>query len=322
VNNQDELASLARWNVSGAELEHAYTRMSAHPRFSDAVRVFASNFLEAGDKDKALGGIFKDAGHYVAAMIAIYLHLTGGLTLPRLKELCVSSGFVSPGRARALLLYLQYLGYVELFPVRAGRHASRYIPSASFLSAWRNQLRAALGGALIVEPAAALILDRLDSAPVFELFAKIHAVGLLEAAPAEDNTARGRAILHRKAGSQIIWSLIVADEANAFPSGKAVSFSIAGAARRFGVSRVHVRRFLDAAAEEGLLRVEKDGGVVFEEFGRGTLALLYAGQLVQILRAAAMTLFEAPEIFTMPAPSPAREHPIAASGTATQLNLA
>jgi len=315
------MASLACWNVPGVDLEQAYARMSAHPRFSEAVRTFASNFLAAGEKDKALASIFKDAGHYVAAMVAIYLHLTGGLTLPRLKELCVSSGFVSPGRARALLLYLQYLGYVELFPVRDGRRASRYIPSASFLNAWRNQLRAALGGALLVEPAAARILDRLDSTPVFERFAKTHAVGLLEAAPAQDNTANARAILHRNAGTQIVWSLIVADEADPFPSGKALPFSVAGAARRFGVSRIHVRRILEAASQEGLLRVESDGRVAFEEFGRSTLALLYAGQLVQILRAAVVTLSEAPELFRQPAPSLSPEHGLVAPGTAAELAL-
>ena len=321
MNNQDELASLFGWNVSGAAPHDAYARMAAHPRFAEAVRTFVSNYLAAGEKDKALDGIFKDAGRYIAAMIAIYLHATGGLTLPRLKELCASSRLVSPGRARAILLYLRYLGYVDLFPVGVGSHAARYMPSANFLSAWRNQLRAALGGAAVIEPAAALVLDRLDSSPVFERFSIYQAEGLIAAARVA-NAAGTLAILHRNGGAQVLWSLIAADETDAFPPNKPVPFSVAGTARRFGVSRAHVRRLIDGAAQQGLLRFETEGSVAFEEHGRSALIYLYAVQLVELLAATAATISAEPNLFAAPAVQQHnREHPPAVSGLSTALTL-
>jgi hypothetical protein len=102
------------WDIDGALAQERSADLMDNPRFADAVRALASNMMAAGAGDKKLDGIFKDAGRYVAAMLAIHLHTSGGLTLPRLKELCKAFGFLSPGRARAMLIYLQYLGYVEL----------------------------------------------------------------------------------------------------------------------------------------------------------------------------------------------------------------
>jgi hypothetical protein len=65
------------------------------------------------EADRLLDGVLKDAGRNVAAKCLAYLHVTGGLTLPRLKALCASTGLVSSGRARMLLIYLQHLGYAR-----------------------------------------------------------------------------------------------------------------------------------------------------------------------------------------------------------------
>ncbi len=294
MDRRDDLAELMRWDIGGGDAERRCAQVAADPRFGDASRALAANFLIVGENDKALDGIFKDAGRYVVALWAIYLHVAGGLTLPRLKDVCASTGLVSPGRARALLIYLRYLGYVEVLPVGRGETA-RYLPTARFRQSWRLHLRAALEAARILEPDAVALLGALHRDDVFEALARIHGENLL----ASTHTARGaegfaaytRVFLHRHAGSQIVWSLMIADE-ETFPPGKPLPFSVNATARRFNVSPVHVRRLLDAAQDEGLLRVCEDGTIVLEERAREAIRFLYAGQFAVLLAVIAETIAE------------------------------
>lgn len=295
MDRRHDVAELVRWDIGGGDAEQRCAQVAADPRFADAARALASNFLAIGENDKALDGIFKDAGRYVVAVWAVYLHVSGGLTLPRLKEVCAASGLVSPGRARALLIYLRYLGYVELLPVEGRGETARYRPTARFLNSWRGHLRAALEAACILEPAVAPLLDNLRRDDVFETLACIHGENLLASAHTTRHmdilAAYFRVFLHRHAGSQIVWTLLTADN-GAFPPQKPLPFSIAAAAHRFGVSRIHVRRLLDAAEDERLLRFGEDGTVVLEEAAREAIRFLYAGQLAVLLAAATETMAE------------------------------
>jgi hypothetical protein len=154
----DERHSLAAWRAAPDAAGARAGELARHPRFP-----------ALGEADKALDGVFKDAGRYMTAMCALHLHLSGGLTLPRLKEACGTSGFLSPGRARAMLHYLRHLGYFA--PV--GETPMRYVPTESFVSAWGAHQRAALEAARIVEPAAGWIADRLHEPAVFESFSRV-----------------------------------------------------------------------------------------------------------------------------------------------------
>src|SRR5262245_44869457 len=80
------------------------------PRFPGAARRLAANLLAASEQDERLGAVFKDAGRYLTALCAAFLDASGGLTQAALKQICGASGYVSPGRARALLGFLAHLG--------------------------------------------------------------------------------------------------------------------------------------------------------------------------------------------------------------------
>src|SRR4051812_48711222 len=83
------------------------------PRFAAAARMLAANLLAASEEDERLGAVFKDGGRYLTALCAAFLDLSGGLTQAALKQICGASGYVSPGRARALIEFLVHLGYLE-----------------------------------------------------------------------------------------------------------------------------------------------------------------------------------------------------------------
>jgi hypothetical protein len=262
--------------------------------FPRAARALAVNMLAMNDADATLGSVFTDAGRYITAMLVGYLHGSGGMTLPRLKDACASSGFLSPGRARTLLQFLRHIGYIELVlqdgRARAGTPET-YRATPRFFTAWRAHARAALLAAAIAEPAIAGLADRLDEPGVFETFLQVQAARLHEGAGTVDQSVPIiRIFLQRYAGTQMLWTLIEAGEDSVFPSAKAIPVSLGAASRRFGVSHIHIRRLLNDAKAEGLLLYEAKGTVTLEENARIAVRYFYAAQLVELIASAHATL--------------------------------
>ena len=281
MENDKDIAALLSWGFADPLPQEGLARVAAHPRAADASRALARNMLET-----PVDALFKDGGHYVAAAWAAYLHGSGDLTLPRLKEAGVASGLLSTGRTRDLLAYLLHLGFIERIEEAASGTPARYALTDTFSAIWRDHLSAALRAACLVEPAAALILERLEQPDVFAAFARTQSGGLLEAATQlVPDHGYVRIFLHRRAGNQVIW-VLVADGAGDFPAREPVAVSIAALARRFHVSRVHIRRMLDDAEREGLVSLSR-GMVTLEDPVCEFLRWHYVGQILMLLIAAA-----------------------------------
>lgn len=285
---------LLSWETCAGAPGEGVVRVLAHPHAGRAARALAANMLASLERDEALARICKDAGRYVAAMAALDLHFDGGLTLPKLKDACFASGFLSRGRARAVLRALQQLQCLEPGAPSGTHGAHRYVPTRRFLDAWCDHLRAALDAACLIEPAAAPVRDRLHDPCTAAVFIRLQCAGLLRGAAdgrSAPMPALMRVIMHHDAGFQLTWHLLGAYAADdEFPPGAAVHLSIAALARRFNVSRVHVRRLLEAATREGVLEVTVSGEVRFAEAVGEEIRFLYAAQLAQLLASAAGTL--------------------------------
>ncbi len=298
---QDDLhqvKGLMRWDTGPEISIEVYARLRAEPLYPQAVRRFAANMLAAGAADLALDGILKDAGRNVAAMCAVYLHLSGGLTLPRLKTLCSGFGLASPGRARALLLYLRYLGYVGAPQAVAKGAPAVYPVSPKLLVTWREHQRAVLDAAAVLEPEIAVLIDQFETPGVFETYAALLAEGFLATVPHFDvNMPYFRIFMHRHAGIQIVHFLLAHAADEAFPPREPIAFSISELAQRFGVSRSHVRRLFDAAEREGLIQRCNDGAVVWAPAGRAALDNVFESQMTRFLATAARTMASRPDLF-------------------------
>lgn len=282
------MVDLLGWDAGGGTSGDRYARLRANPRYPDAVRTFASAMLAQAEGDRALDTVLKDAGRNVAAKCLAYLHVTGGLTLPRLKALCASTGLVSPGRARTLLIHLQHLGYATPSPLREAKAPTRYDPTTRFLDTWRRQMRATLESAAVVEPAVSRVLTRLDAPAVFESYVRSISEAYLEGLRDIDPTDPFfRTFMHSYAGTQIVHGLVVAGK-DAFPPQNPITFHSTETAKRFSVSRLHVRRMMDSAQREGLIRLA-DGALVFTPAGRAAVDHIYATQLIVFLVSAART---------------------------------
>jgi AraC-like DNA-binding protein len=295
--NEDDIASLRRWVFDGEIPEATLSRLLADPRLPTAIRTLAVNGLEASANDKALDGICKDAGRYFTAMLVVYLHASGQLTLPNLKAYCATTKLLSPGRARALLSYLRYLKFIDQVPAELRKGPARYTATAALLTAWRSQLRAALQAACTIEPAVRIVLDRLDDPEVFFTFIRIQTNDMI--AHVENDDAHREdpfmhTIIHRHAGARILLSLLTTAE---FPPSEPIPLSISATAQRFGVSRIHVQRMLDEAQGEGLLRRTDRGEIVFAESAKTYMRFFYPMQMIRLFSAAAKTIAARPDIF-------------------------
>jgi hypothetical protein len=290
------IASLMRWKTGPAIPEAMLETVLAHPCLPTTVTALVAGMLDISARNRALDGIFKDTGRYVVALLVVHLHMQGELTLPKLKAHCTASGFLSPGRARALLSYLRYLNFISQPQDNAGRGPTRYAATDMLMSAWRDHLRAALEAVSILEPAARIIAERLDDPEIFGLFGRYHIEELLSAIPVDPRLDDSfvRVIMHRHAGTQLLWSLLAASDA-VFPPEGPIPLSVAGTARRFGVSRIHLQRMLDDAARAGLIRRTEDGSIVLEGV-RAHLRYLYPAQLIKLLSACASTIAARPDI--------------------------
>jgi hypothetical protein len=272
--------------------------LRAEPLYPQAIRQFASNMLTAGDSDLALDGILKDAGRNVAAMCAVCLHVTGGLTLPRLKTLCEGFGLASPGRARALLLYLRYLGFVGAPLPRVKGEPAVYPAAPKLLVTWREHQRAVLNAAAAIEPQIAELIDRFEAPGVFETYAALLVEGFLAAVHHFDvKTSYFHIFMHRYAGIQIVHFLLAHATDEAFPPIEPIPFSTAGLAQRFGVSRSHVRRLIEAAERAGLIQRCNDGALLWTPAGRKALDDVFATQMIRFLVTAARTMAARPDLF-------------------------
>jgi hypothetical protein len=295
AGGEGRIADLLTWVAPGATAEDRYARLRASPRYPHAARSFARAMLAQADADRALDAVLKDAGRNVAAKCLAYLHVTGGLTLPRLKALCASTGLVSPGRARTLLIYLQHLGYATPSPGREAKEPTRYEPTARFLDTWRRQMLATLESAALVEPAVSRVLACLDVPTVFETYVRCISEAYLEGLKNVDTSDPFfRTFMHSYAGTQIVHGLVVVG-GDAFPSTDPIAFHYTETAKRYSVSRLHVRRLMDAAQREGLLRLT-EGTLVLTPAGRAAVDHIYATQLIVFLITAARTVGACPEL--------------------------
>lgn len=285
----DRPSGLSSWDLGEPTPELLYRRMADHVAFPDAVRAMAAGCLELSASDRAIDGIFKDAGRYIAAASAAAM--SSGVTIAGIKRLCAKFGMLSPGRAGAMLLYLRYLGYISLWRERPSHHAARYRLSPTFKAAWQAHLCVALHAAGLIEPAAHQVSARLDEPAFFDCFCRLQVDCLVESMPHWDpDMAFARVFLNRHAGTQIGWTLLVQQGDGAFPYSGPLEICKAALARRFGVSLMHVKRLFAQAKREGLMRQDDEHQLFLTELARDQIRFLYAGQLVQLLIASARTL--------------------------------
>jgi len=252
--------------------------------FVDAARRWAATMLVMSDQDRAVDGIFKDAGRFVAAMCAVSMR-EEGVTLVKLKTLCARFGLLSAGRARAVLLFLRYLGYVDVWGQKCANGTTIYKVNPTFIGAWRLQLEAIFTSLELLDPRIGKLLDHLENDAIFDAICASQIDELADDVEALNRFPEITQIfVNRSAGSQVLWYLLSFHRDEVFPSPKPVPLNPSILAERFNVSTVHIRRILNAAVNANLLRWADEGHVVFTPKALANLYDFYGAQMSCLLR--------------------------------------
>jgi hypothetical protein len=271
-------------------LRERFLLLTRHPRFPEAARALAAKMVAHAQSDPTFDGVHKDAGRFIAGCWAVSLHASGGLSLPRLKAACASSGVMSPGRARAILQFLLFLRYIEPLPHGAPGTTAYYAPTAAMLKGWGAVVRLGLEAAYIVEPAVDQVLTRLDEPMVLTGFMKHLGEGFLPAVIDESFLDFRRVFVYPHAGMQLIDVIVTASgEDGEFPARRPIPISINATAQRLRVSRAHIRRLLNRAESSGFLIRNTDGTILLTDKARPTIRYAMALRLHGFLLCAAKT---------------------------------
>jgi hypothetical protein len=226
-----------------------------------------------------------DAGRYVAALAAIWLDATGELSPPTLKDICVRSHLLSPGRAYGFLQYLEHVGYIEAIEIGLGTRPSRYRATARFRADWIEHLRGPIAAAALIEPAAEDLLARLDDPHVATTFIEIQGRGLLQSAAGSAlDPAIAEAFYHPLGGVPVLSMLLAGTEDDTvFPSRRPVVLPTAATAQALGISALQVRRILRRAIASGLLVASSGPAYALTALADAPLQSVYTAQLLQLL---------------------------------------
>ncbi len=245
--------------------DEASEEMRTRPGFNAASRALVDCWrLPEGDdeEDRAFARNLRDLGRFVAGIWALYLHSTpGGLTLTRLSSLLEAGQVSGPGRGRAILIYLQFIGYVTRGATTGDARLKLYVPTQRLIGAFRRRLIRELTAMTGMHPAIAGTLGHLREPGAFEIYAEL--MGEIYAAYMGVRQRPGPTLemfAQRYAGMMMLGELLAcAAPDDVFPPRGPLRYSLSAIARVAGVSRAQVRRAFREAEAVGFLSLPEEG---------------------------------------------------------------
>jgi len=248
----------------------AIDQVRAHPRFPDAVRHLSTGFIAQFKGNRIVNALFNDRGRLLINWLALYLHWSrsvddpnSGLTAGRLKALCIEHRCCSGGRAEAMLALMRMFGYVVPAQEPADRRLRLLFAADKLVDAQIERWRSYFGGMAMVLEDGQAALDALDRAPFRPVFTRElidhDFIDLVV-----DFVPEIRLFCERTGGWLIMFTLCISGSPDdSVPPRGPVNVSISELARRFGVSRPHVRKLLNDAVAGGFLARAGDNGEAF-----------------------------------------------------------
>ncbi|HVI99132.1 MAG TPA: hypothetical protein VM657_08710 [Sphingomonas sp.] len=241
-----------------------------HPRFTDARRLYAERLSALYSGKPFLSHMMGEAARAVLFTLLIGLHVDyrpddrpSWPTLANLKRVLQTYGLSSPRRVEALVARLTQVGYLRTEAAPGDRRSRLLVPCEPMLEhdrAWLVLHYAPLALLFPDDPAYHLPLAR---DPDFQRAQRRAGIGtILRSARSLVSNPAIMLFGSRAAGFLILAAL--ADSSARAADGIA-RVPVAELARRFAVSRAHVRRTLAAANTAGLLRFDAtdDRGITF-----------------------------------------------------------
>lgn len=265
----------------------------ARPGFAERARKAVAVWRMPDGDDEVLAATLRDMGRYMGAIWSIYLHFTpGGLTLSRLSALLESTNLSAPGRARAMITFMQFLGYIEPAGAASDTRLKHYQPTPRMLAAMAKRYTADLEASAWLTPECARLLETFDQERVRNQMMTFQGELMLAFFRTYEPTGPSLDMFsERFAGMMLLSELMQCCEPDdVFPPAGVLRYSIAGLARSCGVSRTQVRRTLKDAAEQGFLVLGEEGEAWPTPLLRDHVEMAAVGQMSSFIFTAEATL--------------------------------
>lgn len=251
--------------------EPALRRMRAHPRFASAMRHMLGGFLRLQD-GWLINKLNADEGRHVLTILAMALHAEHvldparpGLTLTRMKQLCVPLGLMSHGRTEATLGLLRRSKLVVEAPPGPDRRQRRLEAAPELVGQFRQRIGFHLQALEMLSRGDGLAAQ-LEADPRF-----FWALSLLRGRTNIEEPSLVRhfpplaAVANTEGGYVVLCALLHAlPLAEGRPVPGPVALPYAEHAERFGQSRTQMRRVVQRLAEHGMVRPGAPGGQAIE----------------------------------------------------------
>ncbi|MDQ0464568.1 DNA-binding MarR family transcriptional regulator [Caulobacter ginsengisoli] len=263
------------------------------PGLVEAGRRSAASWLPRPGDTKMVAATLRDLGRMVSGVWAIYLDASpGGLTLARLAKLLEGTRLSSPGRARALLIYMQFLGYVQPARREADRRERHYTITPALFEAFHERYRRDLATVADLDPLIAEILRRIEEPGVFRAFVRVHGDFLAAGFKTWRPEGPSLDIFSERFSGMVVLSLILFSgvERDSFPPRQPAPINVARLSRDAGISRAQVRQLLKAGEKAGFFDLRTEGVVVLTQQLYDNLEILTAGVMVIFRECARRTL--------------------------------
>lgn len=244
----------------------AVAELRAHPKFSEAVRLAMFDIIGIYQGNRLLNQVMNDRGRVVFGALALYLHFSrrpddpsSGLTVSRMKAICVETGLCSRGRAAAMLLLMRYAGYLSPTEAEKDRRIRLLVPTERMFDSQRERIACHLRAMSLLMPEGSDGLAHLQRTDFMAAMARQFGESFRSGFRVLDTSPALYPLAERNAGIMILFSLYLATQSDDFsPAAQPVSISISELSRRFGVSRPHVLKLLRDADSLGFLKRDGD----------------------------------------------------------------
>jgi hypothetical protein len=244
--------------------------LRTHPQFEAACRATAGGMVELYEGNRLLNTVVNDRGRLVIGYLVLYLHFgtqdndpRSGLTLSRLKTICVEQGICSAGRAEALVAVMRLFGYLEPAPDAADRRVRRLVPTEKLIATYQQRWERVMAALGRIRPEADAALTAIRRIEFVSALVRQYTEHFLAGIRIMDHSPDLMLFTDRNAGLMVAFSLLLDSCDDGFTPTRPVTVSISALSRRFGVSRVHVRKMLRDAVEQGFIaRPDGDDGPI------------------------------------------------------------
>jgi hypothetical protein len=239
----------------------AIAAVRREPRFKPALAVLAADNLAYYQRRWLANRVLNDRARFGIALASMFLHVSyrpddpaSGLTAARFRDICVGAGLCGGGRAEGLLMLLRTTGFLE----RADRSepVRRFVPTPKLIALHRGRNRQLLSAVDLLR-GDTHFADRIGNEGESGFYRNfVLAMGrmflagyrMVNAAP------ELKQIADRDAGMpMMICALLASPDYAALVPEEMRPATVSDLARRFGVSRRHVRSVQRDAESAGLL---------------------------------------------------------------------